>query len=207
MPDERRPRRRGSGKVVMSDADAMTRAVTGRRRKTTTWRHRVQDLVNAHGSEEARRRVGVSKSTWRAWSTGRRNPNKANQAKVAGEWNTRAVRSSMIPKRRASKAGAYGITAKASGNIGPLDEKYRRVRAIAAELPPDASQRIMDAYVEGGPDAAKDELRYAIAEHYFGHPADPDHEYEPTAFLDDLDDLTFTSRDDLGGGYFDDFDE
>ncbi|MPZ62906.1 MAG: hypothetical protein GEU93_16755 [Propionibacteriales bacterium] len=181
----------------------MVKALTGRRNKANTWGHQLRDVVKAFGHEGARARLGVSKSTWRAWTKGRRSPNKGNLSKIAGTWNSRDVRQAMIPARRGRKASTNGFKVSLTGLLGPTnDPRYARVRKIAAEFPPDVAQQIMDAFVDGGPEAANEEIRRAISEHYFGR--DPDE----LATLDDVTDVDFKAKDERGGGsYFDDFDE
>lgn len=186
----------------MSAADAVIKGITGRRAKETTWSHQVKDLIKAFGKDGARAVVGVSESTWRRWTSGRGGPSKANLAKLGNSWNSRDVRAAMIPKRRANKAAGAGFKVKLTGVQGPTsDPKYARLRSISADLPAEAAQAIMDAFVEGGPEAANEALREAMAEHYYGSMPGT------SSTMDDLTDIKMSARDDFGGSFFDDFDE
>lgn len=206
MAKKRGPgRRRVRGEEVMSDADAMTKLVTGRRNKHNTWKHQLRDLIKTHGSEEARQRVGVSKSTWWAWNTGRRNPNRGNQTNIVGQWNTREVRAAIIPTSRRRRASADGFVFTLKGNVGFIDPEYRSIRTLAGkQLSPEAADDVMDAWITGGPDAAKAQFQRALAREYFE--VDPD---KVPAFADDITAVNFKPGPigAGGGSYFDDFNE
>lgn len=190
-------------KKRMSKADAIFKALTGRKAKETTWSHQVADLVKAFGKDGAKERLGVSDSTWRRWTSGRGAPSKGNAAKLGEAWNTREVRAAAIPKRRANKAARNGFAVKLTGTLGPTaDPGYARTRSLAAQFPAEVAQEIMDAFIEGGPDAAHEAIQEALMEHYYG--GDPD----AGAILEDLTGIQFSARDgEAGGSFFDDFDE
>lgn len=191
-------------KKRMSNPDAVIKAVTGRRNKTTTWKHQLRDVIKAHGPEGAREQLGVSKSTWRRWNTGQGGPSKANLGKIAGEWDTRPVRAASLPPRRARKAAANGFSVHVHGLVGPTsDPYYARVRTIKTTLSPEAAARIMSAYVDRGAAAAEDELREALAlEHFSANNAVHD-----DATLTDLQTVDFKAREPHAGNAFDQFNE
>lgn len=185
----RNDRYRGKQKVMGTEG-AWYRAMTGNRSKEVTDQRRVKDLVKAHtprvskrregaprNAAEARRqgeraaaeRLGVSVRTLQSWSNKKRAPNKANLAKVRDAHNTREVRAATTPKRRRNRF-AGGLKVNVTANQGPNDRTYYRVRNIADTFDPDAAERIMDAFVEGGPEQAQRQLLEEInaAEGYAG---------------------------------------
>lgn len=208
---------------VMSSEDAITRALSGARRKERSWLHELADLKKAHGAAGARELLGVSRSTWWAWNAGKRAPSKANRARITEQWNTPEVRKAAVPKRRANKAAAGGAQVKMTGMIGPrkppagqdhtaiLDDTDRpRFRTIGHSAPIDLSPAtvagILDAFVWEGAQAAMEELEHAIAVEYFDLDAS---DLEAFACLEDLTDIEFLlgGSSAADGSYFDDFDE
>lgn len=207
---------------VMSSEEAITRGLSGARRKARDWSHKLADMKKAYGSEGARERIGVSKSTWRAWNAGRRGPNKANRGRIAEQWDTRDVRKAAIPTRRANKAAAGGAQVKLTGMIGPRkpaagqdhtsiqDTTYGpRTRSIGHSAPinlsPATVAGILDAFEWEGPQAAMEELEHAIAVEYFEFDAG---DVDALACLEDLTDIEFLLGDNpTRGSYFDAFDE
>lgn len=161
----------------MSMGEAITKAVRGQRtpRTTTTYRQ-IKDLIKTYGDRAAADRLGVTSRTIRAWGhpdrSKRRTPSKANRGKIGTEHNTRTVRRATAPRRRLNRLGKKGIKVNFTGQAGPvpMGKDYRRLRKITADLPPDAAEAIMNAYVEDGPAGAEEAFREAMREHY--HDAD-----------------------------------
>lgn len=167
-------RRRGRG---MGMDEAINKAVRGQRtpRTTTTYRQ-IKDLIKTYGDRSAADRLGVSTRTLRTWvhadRSKRRTPSKANRGKIGTEHDTREVRRATAPRRRLNRLGKKGIKVNFTGQAGPvaMGKDYRRLRKITADLPPDAAEAIMNAYVEDGSAAAEEAFREAMREHY--HDAD-----------------------------------
>lgn len=192
----------------MSSTDAVLRAVTNRKTKSTTWSRQVKDLVKAFGKDGAREKLGVSESTWRRWTNGRGKPSKANLGKLADQWATPEVRRSMIPKRRSAKAGKNGFSMKIVGKLSPKpDEKYLRYRSLSLQMPPEIAQEIMDAFVDGGPEAADDVLQMWLEDAYY-YGEDPDREREGGGLMSDIESIVFSARDEPpAGSVFDQYPE
>lgn len=160
-------RRHVDNKVVMTDTEAISRLATGRRSKTLSWRSLVADLTRTHGAKGARERLGVSESTFRDWRKGRHQPNAANQQKILASWHTPEVRRKIVSKKRQNAAAAgRGMVLQFTGQVGPVDSRYLRYRKITQNLSADAANRIMQAFVDGGPEAAQAELEQVLAEEY-----------------------------------------
>ncbi|OLL69921.1 hypothetical protein Ae168Ps1_6337c [Pseudonocardia sp. Ae168_Ps1] len=167
---------RGRGRS-MDMGEAITKAVRGQRtpRTTTTYRQ-IKDLIKTYGDRDAADRLGVSARTLRTWvhpdRSKRRAPSKANRGKIGTEHGTREVRRATAPRRRLNRLGKKGIKVNFTGQAGPtpMGKDYRRLRKITADLPPDAAEAIMNAYVEDGPAGAEAAFREAMREHY--HDAD-----------------------------------
>jgi hypothetical protein len=156
-------------KRVMSDEDAMAKLITGRRTKFPTWSGRAKDLAKAHGDDGAKDRVGVSKSTWRAWLKGKRSPNKANMDKLRSELNSADVRRAGISKfrrRKLDKMAESGAVLKFTAFTGPRDARYARMRKIRRDLPPEVAAEMQEAWINGGPDAARAVIVESLREYY-----------------------------------------
>ena len=160
-------RRHVDNKLVMSETEAISRLATGRRSKTLSWRQLVADLTRTHGAKGARERLGVSDSTFRDWRKGRHQPNEANQRKILDSWHTPEVRRKIVSKKRQNTASrGRGVALQFTGELGPVDSQYLRYRKITTNLSADAANRIMQAFVDGGPEAARAELEQVLAEEY-----------------------------------------
>lgn len=188
----KRPVRRFGQSTGMSKADSWHRAMQGSRGvKTYTPYRRVKDLIKTqmktHGLTErdairaVANTLGVKQRTVRTWihpvRSRRRRPGKKAEQRIHIAHSTREVRAATTPPRRTKKMSTGGMRVKLTGNIGP-DMKgaadYKRFRTIdRLHLPPDATERVMNAYIEGGPDAAEEQLRAEMYEHY--NPDDPRH--------------------------------
>ncbi|MFR9806450.1 hypothetical protein ACL02T_29800 [Pseudonocardia sp. RS010] len=161
----------------MDMSEAITKAVRGQRtpRTVTTYRQ-VKDLIKTYGDRGAAERLGVSPRTLRTWvhpdRSKRRSPSKANRGRIGAEHDSRDVRRATAPRRRMNRLGRKGIRVKFTGNAGPvaMGKDYRRLRSITADLPPEAAEAIMNAYVEDGTAGAEAAFRDAMREHY--HDAD-----------------------------------
>ncbi|MFK4091106.1 hypothetical protein ACI2LF_43775 [Kribbella sp. NPDC020789] len=198
----RRFRGEGKGrprKAVMNTEDAMTKMVTNRRSKSSTWASRVRDLVKAHGKDGAKDRLGVSDSTMRAWLKGRRAPNKANAATILGEHDTSDVRRSQVSRyrqRQLDRMASDGARLVFRASVGPRDEAYKRFRRISRDLPAEVAERINDAFINGGPDAARAELIEVMREYFqdYTDPSQPDYDPSMEIYLDDITDISLKPR-------------
>lgn len=205
---------------VMSKSDAITGLVGNSTRKERGWNHDLADIMKTYGSEGARERLGVSKTTWRRWQSGKQHPSAGNLSKIRGEWNTPAVRRKTVAPRRASKATSNGANVKVSGQVGPYaayspggsDEP--RDRTIDFDLSGEQMRELYDAYVYDGPDAAHEVLQHFAAVEYFetGWQHDPAFEDDPDAqaYIDDLTEIVFDSFDEISedeASEYDTFDE
>jgi riboflavin biosynthesis pyrimidine reductase len=157
--------------------EATDRAVRGPRApRTVTDYRRARDVIKTYGEEGAAERLGVSRRTLRAWANPNRarrtTPSRANRARLAAEHDTPEVRRATAPKRRMDRFRRNGMRVAFTGIAGPRAEgkDYVRLRTITTNLPPDAAAAIMDAYLEGGGEAAQAAFREAMREHY--HEAD-----------------------------------
>jgi hypothetical protein len=167
-----KPTHRG-GKKVMDEADAWDAAVRGTRRKTTTIYQKVKAVLKATrgNAEEAMQKLGIKDiRTLKRWTDSdakkRGEPNPANLKKLNEVYNSPEVRRATIPKKRVERLKKNGMKVTIKGNQGPGSggATYMRIREIALELPPDATDRVMEAFIEGGPESAKEQLLHEMKE-------------------------------------------
>lgn len=163
------PRRR----MTMSEAwDRAVRARGGRRApKTSTSYQATRDVVKAYGEQGALDQLGVTRRTLRSWlnpdPAKRRTPSKASEAVIRAAQQTPAVRRLAVGARRANRFATQGMHVKFTGHGGPKsDIKYQRDRGMEFKIPPEAAEQVLDAFVEGGPEAAQSALEQAMTEHY-----------------------------------------
>ncbi|SHN48183.1 hypothetical protein [Cryptosporangium aurantiacum] len=164
------PARYRDKKKIVDPDDAWRNAVGNRRAKSVTWGQKVKDVLKANGGDRSAtmEALGIKdKRTLDRWLSGKGKPSRASQGRIDGAYNRPETRRGAMPARRVNRLKRDGMKVKAHGSIAAnADPKYARIRGIAVTLPPDATERILDAYAEGGPEAAQAALLEEMREHY-----------------------------------------
>lgn len=168
------PIERRDNKKIMSPHEAWDNAIKGSRAKSVSTYAKLKELLKANGGdvEKAMRALGIKdKRTWKAWTdpdrTKRKEPGTAARRKLDQQRNTPEFRRAALPRRRVERLKRSGMKVKLHGAIMPnADPKYLRIRNATVNLPPDAAERVLDAYADGGPEMAEQVLREEMEQHY-----------------------------------------
>lgn len=153
---------------VMRDGDAWDAAVRGSRRKSTSWYQKAKAVLKTHkgDAKRAMQSLGIrDRRTWKRYTNPdpkkRGAPSKENQRKLDQAYNSPDVRRATLPNKRINRFKKKGMKVTITGSQGPAaaGATYERIRSITTQLPPSGAERVMDAFIEGGPDAAKQQLQ------------------------------------------------
>lgn len=178
----------------MSNDDAWHKAMGNTRSQSVTWYQRAKDIVKTHGVRGAAEQLGVTARTVKSWvhrdRTKRTTPSKANQSRVQDAHQTPEVRRAIAP-RRTARLSQNGMRVTMAGNIRPASSgsEYERFRQISFSLPSDAAAHVMDAFTEGGPEAAKQALQDEMQAGAYRLNGNPD-----AMEFNDLEELRFSDR-------------